>query len=86
MHSAQLEAYVVQNTAAAGCCVVLGDPLEVEGEPQLIVFVMPHTVQSQDVMKACSDDLPRHMVPSRVCSVASFPLTPSGKVGLRHLI
>ena len=49
-------------------------------EAQLVAHVTPSPCDSQALMRACKQQLPRHMVPSLFMAVSSLPQLPTGKV------
>ena len=54
-------------------------------EAQLVAFVAPASCDSQLLMAACKQQLPRHMVPSLFAAVPSLPQLPTGKVNTHEL-
>lgn len=55
-------------------------------EPELVAFVCgEEQLSEQALKKQLAEKLPAHQVPSRVCLLDAFPLTPNQKIDLRAL-
>jgi natural product biosynthesis luciferase-like monooxygenase protein len=67
---------------AQSVVVAQGEP----GAEQLVAYLTGSDIPSEQVVKsALANDLPAHMVPSRVIGLDAFPLTPNKKVDRKAL-
>lgn len=66
----EVEAALVAAGAGAAACVARGDSL----------FAYVTSGDEATLRKALAEELPRHMVPTRIVRVGSLPQTPNGKV------
>ena len=82
----EIETLLATHPDVAVCAV--SAPLDPSGSRQILAFVLPSrdSIGLADRLRAYAKaHLPAHMVPSRIVSLASLPLTPSGKVDRRAL-
>lgn len=83
----EIEQVLAQHPTVKTCSVVLAEDPSARRQ-LLVAYLIPRSGQAPTVegLRAfLSQHLPEHMIPSRFAFMASFPLTPHGKVDLRSL-
>jgi len=76
-----IEAALGEDPKVAWCAVRLCD--DASGEPRLVGYVVPRlaeTIHPGEIKAALAARIPSYMVPDRIVTLATMPLTPNGKI------
>lgn len=86
----EIETCLTQHECVQECVVIVHS--RSSGSQQLVAYIVPMSAQSQEttplsqvLQRDLSTQLPAYMIPSVFVELASFPLTPNGKVDRRAL-
>ncbi|HEX3469890.1 MAG TPA: amino acid adenylation domain-containing protein [Silvibacterium sp.] len=82
---AEIESVLRSHPAVENAAVILRE--DVPGEPRLVAYVTlsKDQLQANELKKYAARSLPEYMLPSRIVTLSTLPLTSSGKIDRRAL-